>query len=207
MKHASLVLLLGLAVGAAIAAPARAPAVDRAPLPSTQAQPQRDAIAATVIEAMRMRFGGRHVEFRFDRFDAREGSLRDLALSGAGRIRIEGGEAWLPIRYSALFDTATAEVVSPEVAFDTTAAGAAPPGVDAGALDAAVGGQLAREFAAQRIAFALGDLRLVAQDTRFVLVAGTGEAEFAGEGSAEVEVQGVYDRRAHAWLGVRYTLG
>jgi len=207
MKHVTAALILGLVVGAAVASPARAPASDPAPSPSTPAQMQRDAMAATVIEAMRARLGGRHVELRFDRFDAREGSLRDLALSGAGRVRVEGGQAWLPIRYSALFDTATGEIVSPEVAFDTAAARTAAAGVDADALDAAVDDQLAGEFAAQRIAFELDDLRLVAQDARFVLVAGTGEARFAGEGKADVRVQGLYDRRAHAWLGVRYTLG
>lgn len=207
MKHATVALILGLVVGAAVASPARAPASHPAPSPSMPAQLQRDAMAAAVVEAMRARLGGRHVEFRFDRLDAREGSLRDLALSGAGRVRIEGGQAWLPIRYSALFDTATGEVVSPEVAFDTSAAGIAAPRVDAGALDAAVGHQLAREFATQRTGFELEALRLVAQDARFVLVAGTGEADFAGEGKAAVEVQGLYDRRAHAWLGVRYTLG
>ena len=203
MKHASLALTLGLVVGAAVAAPARAPVAHVA----AESQPQRDAMAATVIEAMRARFGARHVEFRFDRFDARQGSLRDLALSGAGRIRIEGGQAWLPIRYSALFDTETGEVVSPDVAFDTATARTEASDVDAGSLDEKVGGQLASEFDMQRITFEMDELRLVAQDARFVLVAGSGEASFAGEGSAEVEVQGLYDRRTHAWLGVRYTLG
>lgn len=204
MKLASLVLPLALVVGAAVAAPARAPAAATSPV---QGQQARDAMAATVIEAMRARFDGRHVELRFARFDVREGSLRDLALSGAGRVRLEGGEAWLPIRYSALFDMATGEIVSPDVAFDTAAARTAARGVDAEELDRAVREQLAREFAAQRISFELGELRLVARDARFVLVAGSGEASFAGEGSADVQVQGVYDRRAHAWLHVRYKLG
>jgi hypothetical protein len=113
----------------------------------------------------------------------------------------------MPIRYSALYDTLTGEIVSPEIAFDTSAARTAATGVDAGALDAAVDGQLAQEFASQSIEFALDDLKLVTQDARYVLVAGDGEAVFAGEGSAEVAVQALYDRHAHAWLDVRYTLG
>lgn len=169
--------------------------------------PSRDAIAATVIEAMRARFGGADIEFRFDTFHGEQGSLRDIALSGAGRVRLAGGDAWLPIRYSALFDRYTKEVLAPQVEFDTRGAQAIATGVDRVALDAAVNGRLADEFASQALEFALGELKLVARDARYVLVAGTGRAEFVGEGTADVSVQALYDRRANAWVDVRYSLG
>ena len=119
-----------------------------------------------------------------------------------------GGDAWLPIRYSALFDRYTGEVLAPQVEFDTRGAHAAATGVDRASLDAAVDGRLASEFASQAPRFDLDDdLKLVARDTRYVLVAGTGQAEFAGEGTAEVAVQALYDRKTGEWLRVDYELG
>lgn len=214
MSHAPIILSVGLLFGVAgmghwpHALPSvAAGAVAHGSGQGDVASPSRDAIAATIIEAMRARFDGADIEFRFDAFRSEQGSLRDLALSGAAQVRLAGGDAWLPIRYSALFDQYTGEILAPQVEFDTRGAHAAATGIDRASLDAAVDGRLAGEFAAQAPAFDLDDLKLVARDARYVLVAGTGQAEFAGEGTAEVSVQAVYDRRAHAWLDVRYTLG
>ena len=214
MNHAPIFLSLGLLFGVAgmghwpHALPSVAAGTDAQGTEQVDAaSPSRDAIAATVIEAMRARFDGADVEFRLDAFQSEQGSLRDLSLSGAGQVRLVGGDAWLPIRYSALFDQYTGEILAPQVEFDTRGAHAAATGVDRSSLDAAVDDRLAGEFATQAPAFDLDDLKLVARDARYVLVAGTGQAEFAGEGTADVTVQAVYDRRAHAWLDVRYTLG
>lgn len=212
MNHAPIFLSLGLLFAVAgpggwSAAPSAASHGQAEELSAETSSPSRDAIAATVIEAMRARFDGTDVEFRFDTFHGEQGSLRDIALSGAGQVRLAGGDAWLPIRYSALFDRYTGEVLAPQVEFDTDGAHAVATGIDRTSLDAAVDGRLAEEFASQALEFALGDLKLVARDARYVLVAGTGQADFAGEGTADVSVQALYDRRAHAWLDVRYTLG
>ena len=215
MNHAPILLSLGLLFGiAGIHRPDALPSADAhagaAPAESTRAgamSPSRDAIAATVIETMRVRFHGADIDFRFDAFHGEQGSLRDLALSGAGEVRLAGGDAWLPIRYSALFDQYTGEILAPQVEFDTEGARVEATGVDRSSLDAEVDNLLAGEFASQAPAFDLADLKLVARDARYVLVAGTGQADFAGEGSADVSVQAVYDRRAHAWLDVRYSLG
>lgn len=214
MSHAPIVLSLGLLLGAGVDWPHALSSAD-ANIDTAQAEdasagaasPSRDAIAATIIEAMRARFDGADVEFRFDAFHSEQGSLRDLALSGAGKVRLAGGDAWFPVRYSALFDQYTGEVLAPQVEFDTRGTLAEATGVDRASLDAAVDGRLAGEFESQAPAFDLGELKLVARDARYVLVAGIGQAEFAGEGTAEVSVQALYDRRAHAWLGVRYILG
>lgn len=211
MSHAPIVLSIGLLFGVAGTGdwpvPAEAGVTGMEEEDGQEASPSRDAIAATVIEAMRARFGGIDVEFRFDAFHSEQGSLRDLSLSGAGRVRLAGGDAWLPIRYSALFDRFHGKILAPHVEFDTRGAHASATGVDRVSLDAAVDGQLAGEFASQAPAFELEELHLVARDARYVLVAGTGQAAFAGDGTADVAVQAVYDRSAHAWLDVRYTLG
>ena len=213
MSHAPIFLSLGLLFGIAGLGgwPAAVPSVVSHGQPQEMhaeaSSPSRDAIAATIIEAMRSRFDGADIEFRFDTFHGEQGSLRDIALSGAGQVRLAGGDAWLPIRYSALFDRFTGEVLAPQVEFDTDGAHAIATGVDRTSLDTAVDGRLSEEFASQTPEFALGDLKLVVRDARYVLVAGTGRADFAGEGTADVSVQALYDRRTHAWLDVRYTLG
>ena len=134
--------------------------------------PSRDAIAATIIEAMRARFGGADIELRFDDFHSEQGSLRDLSLSGAGEVRLAGGDAWLPIRYSALFDQYAGEIFASRVEFDTHGAHADATGVDRASLAALVDGQLAGEFQAQAPAFDLGELKLVARDAH--VAGGTG---------------------------------
>ena len=117
MSHALIFLSLGLLFGAAgmghwpHALPSAAAGTDAHGSEQVDAaSPSRDAIAATVIEAMRTRFDGADVEFRFAAFQSEQGSLRDLSLSGAGQVRLVGGDAWLPIRYSALFDQYTGEI-------------------------------------------------------------------------------------------------
>lgn len=167
----------------------------------------QDVTAAAVVESLRARFANSDVEFKFDSFDSRPMSERDLHLSGAGKFRLEGGQAWLPIRYAASYDTATATIESPQIALSTGQAPARQASIDAATLDALVSQQLTQEFESQSVDFDLGKLTPVAGDARYVAVDGAGVASFAGEGSAEVSVQAVLDRATGQWLGVSYALG
>jgi hypothetical protein len=170
-------------------------------------QDLQDVTAAAVVESLRSRFAGSDVEFKFDSFDSRQLSQRDLQLRGTGQFRIEGGLAWLPIRYSASYDTTTDSMESPEITFAAQPARGRQASIDATALDAMVGRQLSEEFASQAVVFDLGTVRLVAGDQRYAMVAGIGVASFAGEGAATVSVQAVLDRVTGRWLGVAYALG
>src|SRR5687768_16700759 len=67
-------------------------------------QDLQDVTAAAVVESLRSRFAGSDIEFKFDSFDSRHVSQRDLQLRGGGQFRIEVGLAWMPIRYSASYD-------------------------------------------------------------------------------------------------------
>ena len=167
----------------------------------------QDATAAAVVESLRSRFAGREIEFKFDSFDSRPLSQRDMQLRGAGQFRIEGGQAWLPMRYAAIYDTSTGSVESPDITFTAQAAQGRPASVDATALDTMVGRQLTEEFASQSVDFDLGTVRPVASDGRYLMVDGSGIARFAGEGAAMVSVQAVLDRTTGQWLGVSYALG
>lgn len=167
----------------------------------------RDVTAAAVVESLRSRFAGSDIEFKFDSFDSRQASQRDMQLRGAGQFRIEGGLAWLPIRYSASYDTTTDSIASPEITFTTQPALGRRASIDTAALDAMVGQQLTDEFASQTVDFDLGAVKLVAGDQRYAMVDGVGVARFAGEGTAAVSVQAVLDRVTGKWLGVAYALG
>ena len=167
----------------------------------------QDVTAAAVVEALRSRFGGSDVEFKFDSFDRSQVSQRDMQLRGAGQFRIEGGLAWLPIRYSASYDTATGSIESPEITFTSGRAHGRQASIDSAGLDAMVGRKLTEEFGSQTVEFDLGTLRPVSGDQRYVAVDGSGVASFAGEGSAMVSVQAVLDRATGQWLGVAYALG
>lgn len=204
MGHAPIILSLVLAVGAATQIQ---PSVVAAPVaPSAQGEALRDVMAAAVIQRLQAEFAGREVEFKFDTFASERASRRDLVLSGTGQFRLEGGRAWLPMQYEALYDTATAGLESPEIRFDAQR-GKAAVDVDVVALDAAVDRRLADEFASQAVAFDLGPVRATGGDARYAMVEADGIAEFPGEGAAQVTVQAVFDRTTRQWLQVGYALG
>src|SRR5690606_22329362 len=111
----------------------------------------QDAAAAAVITALRAQFQQRDVELRIVHLHGDEVSLRDVQLAGHGRIRIEGSQAWLPVRFEALYDTATATVLSPAVTLDRTSADMAPEAlVPTDSLGRAINDQLAAEFRSQQ---------------------------------------------------------
>lgn len=167
----------------------------------------QDATAAAVIAALRAQFQQRDVELRLDHLHGEEASLRDLQLSGHGRIRIEGSQAWLPVRFQALYDTATATVLSPAVTLDRNTATTVPgAGIPTASLDRAVTERLSAEFDAQRVDFDLATARVTGGDARYALVEGGGVASFAGEGEAAVQLQAVFDREQQAWVRVDYRM-
>ena len=164
-----------------------------------------DAAGTAVVAALRAQFDGRDVEFRLGDLDARRASVRDLALAGEGRIRIEGAGGWLPVTFEALYDRSTGNVLSPAITLDRNPAAA--PSTPTVGLDDAVDRALAREFAWQDVAFDLDTAWRTGGDERFAVVDGTGVARFDGEGDAEVRLQAVYDLVDEAWIHVGYSLG
>lgn len=190
------------------AASASVEAAAATPAEAVLAMQVQDAAAAAVIAALRAQFQQRDIELRIDDLQGEQVSLRDMQLQGQGRIRIEGSQAWLPVRFRALYDTATATMLSPAVTLDRTSAAVAPAegGLPTGLLDDAVTRQLAEEFASQRIDFDLAQARVTGGDARYALVEGGGVATFEGEGEAPVSLQAVFDRAQQAWVRIDYRM-
>jgi hypothetical protein len=222
MRRTSLAtaLVLGCALGASaiaaqqVASQAGATNAPDAPIGDLAAPAEaaldlrvQDAAAAAVIAALRAQFQQRDIELRIDDLQGEQVSLRDMQLDGHGRIRIEGSQAWLPVRFQALYDTATATMLSPAVTLDRTSAAVAPAAdLPTASLDEVVTRKLAAEFASQRVGFDLAEARVTGGDARYALVEGGGVASFAGEGEAPVLLQAVFDRAQQAWIRVDYRM-
>lgn len=176
------------------------------PVAATSGQAKHDAVAVAVIGALKSQFEGREVEFRIDALESKPVSRRDVALTGRGDIRIEGSGAWLPVRFQALYDTATLTVLSPSISLDQGSV-AGRVDVDARALEVEVDRKLAAEFASQAVAFDLADVQVTGGDSRHAVVSGRGIADFGTDGEAPVQFQAVYDLGARRWIQVDYALG
>jgi hypothetical protein len=165
-----------------------------------------DAAAAAVIGALATQLDG-DVQFKLGTIDSSRVSLRDMALDGQGLIQLNGGSAWMPIRFQALYDTDTQTVESPAITFVAEHAGKSLDRPVAQQLDAQVNRKLAAEFAQQPVTFDMGTVGVVGGDSRYAVVKGDGIADFAAEGKSDIAVEGIYDRDARAWIQVDYQLG
>ena len=179
----------------------------KAAITAVGVQAINDAAAAAVIGTLQSQFPEHDVELKLGAIQTERASLRDIALDGAGQIRLEGSAAWMPIRFVALFDSDTQTVGSPSITITPTVAAAAALPIDIARLDATVDRKLGAEFASQPVAFDMGEVSVVGGDARYTVVAGEGTADFGAEGRADVAVQGVYDRAAQRWIKVDYELG
>jgi len=169
----------------------------------------RDAIdaatAAALIGALQSRFEGERVELRLGEVKAERVSLRDLALHGDARIRFAGAQAWMPIRFDALYDTTGMVVESPNILIgarteDAKRADALPlPGL-VRALDAA----LDAEFQSNAVDVSLGKAQVIGSDGLRDIVAADAVAIFDGHDRVPVSVRALYDREAGRWLAPSY---
>lgn len=211
MGHSS--ITLGLLFGLASLASSQVELVSVSDQPAAvQAGPAasndiQDVTAVAVVESLRSRFSGSDVEFKFDSFASDQASEQDHEVHGAGRFRLVGGQMWMPVRYSALYDTATSSIQGAELVFAAQSAAMSQAPTDLAALDAAVARKIADEFSSQAVDFDLGAVTLIAGDARYAMAQASGVANFAGEGAASVTVQALFDRGTGRWLGVSYTLG
>ncbi len=216
MHRLGLAVLLGIATIGAVAAQGSAPllvegkSVARAPAPAltvdAQAQQAMDAAtAAALIGALQTRFDGQDVELQLGSVRSERASLRDLALQGEAKIRFARAEAWLPIRFEALYDTTAQVVESPNIVIGARMEGArTAAALPLKGLQAEVGAAMNQEFASQHVEFALGDARVVGDDGTRLVVQGGGVASFEGEDRVPVTVHALYDRSSGRWMDPQY---
>lgn len=163
-----------------------------------------DATAAAVIGALDTRFAGQGVQFRLGDVSSQRVSLRDMALQGTGEIRFGKSGSWLPVTFSALYDSANQVVESPAIVLGAGAPASHAKSLPLQGLQANVSRQMNAEFPSQVVAFDLEHASVVGGDGRRVIVNGDGVARFDQEDSAPVQVQAVYDRQTQRWIDARY---
>jgi len=165
------------------------------------------ATAAALIGALQSRFEGYDVELRLGDVRSERVSLRDLALHGEANLRLGKNDAWLPIRFDALYDTSEQAVLSPAIVLGETLATSRPANrLPLRSLQAQVDRAMDDEYASNQVDFSLGDARVVGDDGVRLVVQGDGVASFDGEERVAVTLQALYDRESGRWLDPQYAL-
>lgn len=165
------------------------------------------ATAAALIGALQSRFDGYNVQLRLGDMRSERVSLRDIALNGEASMRLGDKDAWLPIRFEALYDTSEQTVLSPNIVLGATLASAqSAENLPLRGLQAQVDRAMDAEYVSNRVDFALADARVVADDGVRLVVQGDGVARFDGEETVTVTLQALYDRNSKRWLDPQYAL-
>lgn len=166
-----------------------------------------DATAAAIIGALESRFDGHSVQFRLGDVLSERASLRDIALHGRGEIRFDASQAWLPIRFDALYDTDTQAVQSPSITLGAQHMARTDASLPLDSLQMRLGKAMSTEFSSQNVSFDLQQVSVIGGDSKRIVVEGNGIAKFDGEGREDVSVQAVYDRSSGRWIDASYAFG
>lgn len=185
-------------------------ALDAAPATRAEAAEAIDeAVAAALIGAISAQFGEHEVEVKLDRVESDPLNLIDLKLSGEGHLRIGDDADWLPLRFTALYDSLAATVAQPRITVGDEGEGrdiAAASVLGRALLDQAAA-QLKLEFARQPVRLRLDRIRELPASKRWLRLEGVGTVDFADQGSSVAHVRALYDRSRDEWLQVGYELG
>lgn len=174
---------------------------------ASEATALEDVVAAAVIGSISRQFDTADVVVKLDKVDAMPASIQDRQVVGAGRLQLAGDPTWIPVRFAAIYDTASTEVTYPQLRLgDGQGSGSRLQPALARSLDQAMGRALRAEFADQPVDWSLARAD-VAPTGRYLLVEADGVADFGTEGTAPTRVQALYDAREGRWLRVNYELG
>lgn len=167
-----------------------------------------DAVAAAVIGSIAAQFDTADVTVKLDDVAVIPASIQDREVRGEGRVRVGADGGWIPFRVTALYDAESTEVTYPRLVLGQAQGEAiAADASIVHSLDARVAKALRAEFADQPVAWSLDRATVTGGDARYLQVRGSGVADFGAEGSAQTQVDALYDRRTGQWLRVNYELG
>lgn len=210
----TLTVILQLCPGALLAAttqasnPAPKPAVVGSAVGGTEAI--NGAVAGVLIAALGEQFGGRPVSIMLDRVSVQPASIRDRAVSGEGRARIDGDQDWIGFRFSTLYDVTFNSAAYPDITLGGIASGERDIPNDTALvreLDDRVVERLGQEFSGQVVRLQLDRITTVEAGSRYLRINANGIADFGAEGTSPARIEALYDRRGKAWLRVNYELG
>lgn len=208
-----------LACAAAVASePLPTPVANAPSLPGVAALPGavvmdraeiEKAIAGSVVAALADRFGGQAVEAKFGAFDVRTVDGRQRSIRGEGGMRFAGEAGWIGFRFHSLYDTLLGQAGPPEVEIGVGGDARAVPndGVALRQLEDRMAALLQQETGVADVRMQLDRVETLEMAQHYLVMQAQGLADFGRDGSSDLRVRAIYDRRSGAWLQLDHVLG
>ena len=167
------------------------------------------AIAGTVVAALSERFGGRAIEARFDDLQAQPLDAQQQVIRGEGGMRFAGETGWIGFRFTSRFDEFLGQAGWPELEIGVGGDGRLIPNDSLALrqLEDRMADTLQRELGMTSVRMQLDRVDTVEMADHYLGMEARGLADFGRDGSSEVRVHALYDRRDGAWLQMDYQLG
>ena len=167
------------------------------------------AIAGTVVAALSQRFGGRAIEAKFDHLQAQPLDTRQQLIRGEGGMRFPGETGWIGFRFTSRFHEFLRQAGWPELEVGVGGDGRLIPNDSAALtqLEDRMADTLQRELGMTSVRLQLDRVDTVEMAAHYLGMEARGLADFGRDGSSEVRIHPLDDRRDGAWLQVEYQLG
>ncbi|MDI9240033.1 hypothetical protein QLQ15_14055 [Lysobacter sp. LF1] len=165
-------------------------------------------IAGTVVGSLSERFQGRPVEARFGALRMLPIDARTSAIEGEGSLRFVGDPGWIGFHFRSIYDSLLGQPGPPEI--DLGVGGDARPiPNDSLALrhleDRAIE-TLQRELGVDDVRMQLDRVETVETGQHYLGIEARGLADFGRDGSQDIRIHALYDRRDAQWLRFDYDL-
>lgn len=173
------------------------------------AQAIDDALAAALVGAIATRFDEQRIDVKLDHVDSTMAGFLQRDLRGNARLKIGRDGTWIPVSFSALYDTSNGTVGFPSLVLGADAPGQVLPADDhiTRQLATEVDARLGSEFASQDVRFKIDQARVVHVGNRFLRLDANGVADFGVEGTTTAIINALYDPGTGRWIHLNYELG
>jgi hypothetical protein len=216
LRHPLLLLGLWLLSSPAAAnepiatAPAIARAIPAAPAPRAMDRTAMErAIAGSVVAALSERFGGRAIEAKFDDLLAEPVDANQRLIRGEGGMRFAGETGWIGFRFASRYDDFLGQAGWPELEIGVGGEGRAIPNDSLAVrqLEDRIADTLQRELGMVSVRMQLDRVETTEMGVHYLGMEARGLADFGRDGSGDVRIHALYDRRDGQWLQLDYQLG
>lgn len=184
-----------------------------APQTRMEAEDAIDAVVAgSIIGAIVSSFDEAHVQVKLDDVHLDPLDLEQSQASGSGYVKLgrDKDAAWVPFRYTALYDTLDHSASVPRIeiggAHNTIALTGTEPASVAQVLAIGMNQRLHKEFGQQQPTVQLETIALAKLDADHASVLAEGIVNFGVEGTAIAQIQALYDTRSNRLLRLDYRL-
>lgn len=190
--------------------PIVATAAGDAPQSRTEgAQAIDDALAAALVGAITTQFDERTIEVKLDHVESTLAGFLQRDLHGNARLKIGRDGAWIPVTFSALYDTSNGTVGFPSLVLGADAPGQVLAADDriTRQLATEVDARLGNEFTSQDVRFKIDQARVVHIGGRYLQLDANGVADFGVEGTTTAIINALFDPKTGRWIQLSYELG